>query len=78
MVDPLKPLRWAVGDARGVKGRKETGVGAEADEVPEVLEGEEEEGVRRGRGEAPEALCGHGWLGLEGPKAGDAVRAGNL
>ena len=45
LADPLKPLRWAVGDPRGAKGRKETCVGAEDDEVEAEEEGEEDEGV---------------------------------
>lgn len=58
LADPLKPLRWAVGDPRGAKGLKEICCGAEDDEVEEEaeVEGEEEEGVGRGRGEALEAL----------------------
>lgn len=51
LADPLKPLRWAVG---GAKGLKEICGGAEDDEVAEEEEEEveEEEGVGRGRGEA--------------------------
>lgn len=81
LADSLKPLRWAAGDPRGAKGLKETSSGAEDDEVEEEeeeVEGEEEEGVRRGRGEALVALWGDGWVGLEGPRAGDAAREGTL
>ena len=55
LADPLKILRWAVGDPRGANGLKETCGEAEDDEVEEEeaeVEDEEEEGVGRGRGEA--------------------------
>ncbi len=79
MADSFTPLRWAAGDPRGAKGLKETSSGAEDDEVEEEeVEDEEEEGVWRGRGEALVALCGDGWVGLEGPRAGGAARAGTL
>lgn len=53
LADPLKLLRWTVGDPIGAKGLKEICGGAEDDEVEEEeVEGEEEEGVGRGRGEA--------------------------
>lgn len=44
----------------------------------EEVEGEEEEGACRGRGEALVALCGDGCVGLEGPRDGDAAREGTL
>lgn len=58
LADPLKPLRWAAGEPRGAKGLKETCSGTEDDgvEEEEEVEGAEEEGVGRGRGEALVAL----------------------
>lgn len=43
-----------------------------------MVEGEVEEEVTRGRGEARLALWGEGWAGLEGARAGDAAREGTL
>lgn len=53
----------------------------DAVEEEEIEGGEVEEdgeGVRRGRGEALVALCGDGWVGLEGARTGDAAREGTL
>lgn len=79
LADPPKVLRWAVGDPRGAKGLKETWGGAEDDEVAEEeVQGEEEEGVGRGRGEALVALWGDSWVGLDGATDGEAAREGIL